>query len=120
MLMLQLKFSPFVKNIEFVYWKRGSFTEFEYYSHPIKDAKQFNERAIVEVFYDQQAPEVLKKYQSCIKGNSVDGDKNNNQKQFNAIVSPNDVRIVDKDMSYAEWIGGTTTIEPKKVKMMYK
>ena len=58
--MLQLKFAPLVKNLDFVYWKSGG-SKFNFYSE-VSDKGKFLEHAIIETFGDQHIAEILKKY----------------------------------------------------------
>jgi len=98
--MLQLKFCPFVKSIDFFYWKHGS-SKFEFYEKPHRDGRQLIEHAIVELFYENQTSEILKKYLEVLNVNSYETSQSS--KLFSVVSSSQEIQIVDQQMNFAQW-----------------
>lgn len=91
LLMLQLKFVPFVKNLEFVYWKSGG-SKFNFYSSN-SEGRNYIQHAVIETFNQLQTSEVLKKFD--------DVHTESQKSYFTGISTPLEIKI--DGSSYAEW-----------------
>ena len=101
--MLSLKFSPFVKSIEYVYYKENQQQKQDagkkhlFYGKIGKsNSNKYSECAIIEVYSEVCAEEILQNYINQLQPS--DG------LPFNDIASPREVKIVDKNLSYSEWM----------------
>ena len=103
--MLQLKFSPFIRHIEILNWKYKGGAKFEFYSSS-SGLGGTNEHAIVEISFDRQTGDIMKKYQELINvkfSTEATGNKSG-QKLFCTEAFPGDVRIMDHGgISYSDW-----------------
>ena len=93
LLMLQLKFNPFVKHIDFLYWKHGG-AKFDFYERPSKDCY---EHAIVQLYYEGTTNEILTKYLEVINVTEM------NQKLFNQVASAREIKIIDLGCTFADF-----------------
>lgn len=100
LLLLQMKFCPFVKSVNYLYWKHGS-SKFEFYENPGKDGKNYCEHAIVELFYENQTAEILKKYVDVISVTDQEGRENFTSKLFSGVANAKEIWLLDTGQTYA-------------------
>lgn len=82
LLMLQLKFSPFIQKIDFIFWRKGAGkgVKFDFYStrdgegsghSPRASSKSFIDHAIVEVIHEDHSRDLLKRYQEVVNSKAI-------------------------------------------------
>ena len=95
LLMLQLKFVPFIKSIHLVYWKTSG-SKFNFYTNR-NEKGNFIEHAIVETYYESLTADILKKYNEVINVRGSDAS----MKLFSQITNSREVKV--DQVSFAEW-----------------
>lgn len=108
MLMLQLKFCPFVKSIDFFYWDKYSNDSLDFsedFKQALKHDYQFKEHAIFEIFYDNLTKDIHKLYKEVLKGNDTaeEFEGRYHAKLFSTVASQKEVKILEDNLNYMEW-----------------
>ena len=94
LLMLQLKFVPFIKSINLVYWKTSG-SKFNFYTNK-NEKGNFIEHAIVETYLESLTDEILRKYNDVINVRGGDASK-----LFSQVTNSREVKV--DQISFAEW-----------------